>query len=75
MAVAVGSVVASVLMWQVGTRLGPPDPEVLALAAKRGTVLPDNLALGSPGALLAWPFAALVALCAVFLLIPGRHPE
>ena len=73
--VAVGSVVAAVVMWQVGTRLGPPDPQVLALAADRGTVLPDHLALGSPGALLVWPLASLVALCAVFLLIPGRHRE
>ncbi len=73
--VGIGSVVAALLMWQVGTRLGPPDPHVLALSAKRGTVLPDHLALGSPGALLAWPFSALVALCAVFLLIPGRHRE
>ena len=73
--VAVGSVVAAVLMWQVGTRLGPADPQVLALTAERGTVLPDHLALGSPGALLVWPLASLVALCAVFLLIPGRHRE
>ena len=74
-AVSIGSVVAAVSMWQVGARLGPADPQVLALTAERGTVLPDHLALGSPGALLVWPLASLVALCAVFLLIPGRHPE
>lgn len=70
--VLLGSVLASVLMWQVGTRLGPPDPDVLARTARRGTVLPDNLELGSLGALLALPLGACVALLTLFLLLPAR---
>ncbi len=73
--VTLGSVLAAVAMWQVGVHLGPADPRALALDSARGTVLPDHLELGSPGALLVWPFGALLALCTVFLLIPGRHRE
>jgi hypothetical protein len=75
LAVALGAALGAVVMWQVGSHLGPPDPEVLAATAKRGTVLPDDLELGSPGALLAMPFAGLLGLCAVFLLVPGRSRE
>lgn len=73
-AVLVGSTVASVLMWQVGTRLGPPDPDLLARDAPRGTVLPDDLELGSLGALVALPLGAMVALTVVFFLLPPRRP-
>lgn len=72
--VLVGSVLGSVTMWQVGTRLGPADPEVLARTAPRDTVLPDNLELGSLGALLAMPLGACLALLGVFLLLPARRP-
>lgn len=73
--VLVGSVLGSLVMWQVGTRLGPADPEVLARTARRDTVLPDNLELGSLGALLAMPLGACLALLAVFLLLPARRPR
>lgn len=71
--VLVGAVLGSLAMWQVGTRLGPADPEVLARTARRDTVLPDNLELGSLGALLAMPLGACVALLVVFLLLPARR--
>lgn len=71
-AVTVGSVLGSVLMWQVGTRLGPADPEVLARDLPRGTVLPDNLELGTLGALVALPLGAVLAVGVVFFLLPGR---
>lgn len=74
-AVLLGSVAGAVVMWQVGTALGPPDPDVLAETARRGTVLPDDLELGSLGALLALPLAGLLGLCAVFFLVPGRTRE
>lgn len=73
-AVLVGSSLGSVLMWQVGTRLGPADPDLLARTAPRGTVLPDDLELGSWGALVAMPLGALVALAVVFFLLPARRP-
>lgn len=71
-AVAVGSALASVLMWQVGTRLGPADPAVLARDLPRGTVLPDNLELGSLGALVSLPLGAVLAVGVVFFLLPAR---
>lgn len=73
-AVAVGSFLGSVVMWQVGTRLGPRDPELLARDLPRGTVLPDDLELGSLGALVALPLGALLALAVVFFLLPPRRP-
>jgi hypothetical protein len=72
--VALGSALGSVLMWQVGTRLGPPDPDALARDLPRGTVLPDDLELGSLGALVALPLGALLALAVVFFLLPPRRP-
>ena len=71
-AVAASSALASVLMWQVGTRLGPTDPEVLARDLPRGTVLPDNLELGSLGALVSLPLGAVLAVGVVFFLLPAR---
>jgi hypothetical protein len=73
-AVALGSALGSVLMWQVGTRLGPRDPDLLARDVPRGTVLPDDLELGSLGALVALPLGALLALAVVFFLLPPRRP-
>ena len=73
-AVTVGSALGSVLMWQVGTRLGPRDPDLLARDVPRGTVLPDDLELGSLGALVALPLGALLALTVVFFLLPPRRP-
>lgn len=72
--VALGSALGSVLMWQVGTRLGPADPDALARDLPRGTVLPDDLELGSLGALVALPLGALLALAVVFFLLPPRRP-
>lgn len=72
-AVVVGSALGTVLMWQVGTRLGPVDPEVLARTSPRGTVLPDDLELGSLGALVAMPLGAVAALTVVFFLLPSRR--
>ena len=71
-AVAVGSAVGSVLMWQVGTRLGPSDPDALARTLPRGTVLPDDLELGSLGALVSLPLGAVLAVGVVFFLLPAR---
>ncbi|MBF4160638.1 hypothetical protein [Nocardioides acrostichi] len=67
-----GSAGASVLMWQVGTRLGPPDPQIAASTAKDGTVLAGNLALGSPVALVVLPVAALLVYATVTILTLGR---
>lgn len=69
-AVLAASVLAAVVMWQVGTALGPPDPQVLALEAGRGATLPSDLSLDSLGALLAWPLASMLGMGSAYLVLP-----
>lgn len=75
--VVVASVLAAVVMWQVGAALGPPDPQELARTAGRGASLPSDLSLDSLGALLAWPLAAAFGTGSMYLLFPavGGRPR
>ena len=68
--VLVASVLAAVVMWQVGAVLGPADPQELARTAGRGASLPSDLSLDSLGALVAWPLGALVGLAGVYFALP-----
>ncbi|MBM7506704.1 hypothetical protein ABKW28_17350 [Nocardioides sp. 31GB23] len=68
--VLVASVLAAVVMWQVGAVLGPADPQELARTAGRGASLPSDLSLDSLGALVAWPLGALVGLSGVYFALP-----
>lgn len=68
--VVLSSVLAAVVMWQVGAALGPADPQELARTVGRGTSLPSDLGLDSLGALLAWPLAAALGTGSVYLLLP-----
>lgn len=81
-AVAVGSALAGWLMLQVGLELSPPDPEVLAKTAEDGTELDGHLYVGSSAdeealvkqpALLCFPAAALLGLCAIYLVTRSRR--
>ncbi|GAW51423.1 MULTISPECIES: hypothetical protein [unclassified Nocardioides] len=85
-AVVVGSVIATWLMIEVGSALGPPDPRHLALTAEEGTHLPADLTVSgaAPGDLprglgflryspwIALPTGALVGLTLVFLGLSAR---
>ncbi|GHJ58203.1 hypothetical protein NOK12_07220 [Nocardioides sp. OK12] len=73
--VGLASVLAALVMWQVGVALGPADPQELAATAGRGATLPSDLSLDSLGALLAWPLAALAGTGSVYLLLPSLHPR
>lgn len=69
--VVLASLLAAVVMWQVGVALGPPDPQELARTAGRGATLPSALGLDSLGALLAWPLAAALGTGSAYALLPG----
>ena len=71
--VVLASLLAGVVMWQVGAALGPPDPQELARTAGRGATLPSSLDLDSLGTLLAWPLASVLGLGSVYLLLPGSR--
>jgi hypothetical protein len=75
LAVTVGALVCGLVIYLVGTTLGPADPQELARTAKDGARLPGALALGGWTPLAACPFAALLASAAVYFLTTRRSPE
>lgn len=74
-AVAVGSVLAGVLMALVGTALGPADPDALARTAADGTELSGDLVLSGLSPYVAVPAGALFAVLVVFLATVGRADQ
>ncbi|WP_182526367.1 hypothetical protein [Nocardioides dongkuii] len=72
-AVVVGSCLAALLMFVVGTALGPPDPSELARSASDGTELEGHLHVSGASPFTALPFGALLALIVVFLGTAGRR--
>ncbi|MFF9805329.1 AAA family ATPase [Streptomyces coeruleorubidus] len=73
---AVGGLLGSLLAWRVGVWLGPAE-DVVAHAREvgRGVTFSAPLRLGAKGALLAWPFAALVLQLGLTALFGPRDPE
>jgi hypothetical protein len=73
---AVGGLLGSLLAWRVGVWLGPAE-DVVAHAREvgRGVTFSAPLRLGAKGALLAWPFAALVLHLGLTALFGPRDPE
>lgn len=73
-AVAVGSVLAAWLMYEVGTALAPPDPTVEARSADDYTELPGTLKVDGKGAFVAFPAGAMTGITVVFIgLTPTRR--
>ncbi len=75
---AVGGVLGSLLAWRLGVWLGPTSDLVAhARAVGKGAVFDGPLELRAKGALLAWPFAALLLHLALTALFGRRdeHPE
>jgi hypothetical protein len=62
---ALGGLLGAVVAWQVGQRLGPPNPFDAARGMAVGAVVDGPLRLGAKGFLLVWPIAAI----GVFLLL------
>ena len=84
--VLVAATLAGVVMYLVGTRLGPADPHLLAAGVADYTPLPGELELTAPDeglvpwrstALLAWPSGAMAGLVGVYLFggrgLPDRR--
>lgn len=57
---AVSATLAGIIAWQIGVRLGPPDPTTVN--AKVGDSIPQELAIDTVSAFLIWPIFALLAL-------------
>ncbi|MDT0381117.1 hypothetical protein RM572_20385 [Streptomyces sp. DSM 42041] len=73
---AVGGVLGSVIAWRLGVWLGPTEDLVAhARAVGKGTVFDGPLELKAKGALLAYPFGALLAHLACTALFGRRDPE
>ncbi|HET7431058.1 MAG TPA: hypothetical protein VFJ89_06090 [Nocardioides sp.] len=74
-AVAVGSVLAAVVMRLVGGWLGPADPMTVAATAANNTRVPGNLTISGHTAYLVWPMVSLFVLALVFFAWPGAEPH
>lgn len=73
---AVGGLLGSVLAWRLGVWLGPSQ-DVIAQAKSvgKGVTFDAPLKLNAKGALLAWPFSALVFHLGLTALFGPRDPE
>lgn len=71
----VGSMLAAWLMLSLGEWLGPTDPQMLAKTAEDGTRLRSALRVSGLPPLLSFPLGSLVALAAVYTLVPGKTRE
>ncbi|CAL9410096.1 MULTISPECIES: AAA family ATPase [unclassified Streptomyces] len=75
-ALAVGGLLGSVLAWRLGVWLGPSQDVIAqARSAGKGVTFDAPLELNAKGALLAWPFAALVFHLGLTALFGPRDPE
>ncbi len=73
-AVVVGSALATLLMYQVGTSLAPPDPTAAAATAEDYTALAGTLDVEGKGAFGALPVGAMTGLTIVFIgMSPTRR--
>nr|WP_246470072.1 hypothetical protein [Streptomyces olivoverticillatus] len=75
-ALAAGSLAASVIGWRLGIRLGPTSDVVAhAKAVGQGVVFDAPLRIGAKGVLLAWPLAAMAVHLGLTALFGPRDPE
>ncbi|MFF7390401.1 DUF2567 domain-containing protein [Streptomyces scabiei] len=75
-ALMVGGLLGAVLAWRLGVWLGPgTDVAARAKEAGRGVTFSAPLKLGAKGALLVWPFAALLVHLGLTAMFGPRDPE
>ena len=75
LAVSVGAVLATLLMWRVGLSLSPAAPHELARTAADGDRLPGRLEVSGASPFLMLPAIALGALALAFALLPKRDDD
>jgi hypothetical protein len=71
--VVVGSVVAALLMWKVGVRLGPANPTAAAAKAADNTRLQGNLTVSGHSPFVIWPLVSVLVLSLVYFVWPGAR--
>lgn len=71
-AIALGSMLAAWVMFEVGHALGPQDPRVLATGQPDRTIIASDLRLAGVSAYAAFPIGALTASLYLFLAASGR---
>ncbi|MFH9675731.1 AAA family ATPase [Streptomyces sp. NPDC017405] len=75
-ALGLGGLLGSLLAWRLGVWLGPAsDVLAHARAVGKGVTFPAPLKLSAKGALLAWPFAGLLAHLGLTALFGPRDEE
>ncbi|WEO97992.1 AAA family ATPase [Streptomyces sp. FXJ1.172] len=75
-ALGIGGLLGSLLAWRLGMWLGPGSDVIAhAKAVGKGVTFSAPLKLGAKGALLAWPFAALVVHLGLTAAFGPRDPE
>ncbi|MEV6807178.1 AAA family ATPase [Streptomyces sp. NPDC051132] len=75
-ALGLGGLLGSLLAWRLGVWLGPAsDVLAHARAVGKGVTFPAPLKLSAKGALLAWPFAGLLAHLGLTALFGPRDQE
>lgn len=75
LAVLGGAFLAAWLSAQVGTSLGPDDPNRVLADAAVGTKAPDRITLGADAAYLVWPIAAMLGAVVVQFTRPHAPEE
>jgi hypothetical protein len=75
LAVVVGAVLATFLMWRVGLALSPADPDVLARGAEDGARLPGRIEASGVSPFLVLPATALGALALAYATLAKRGRE
>ncbi len=71
--VVLGSALASLVMWKVGVRLGPPDPAAAAAHLADGRQVPGALAVSGHSPYLVWPMTSMFVLALMFFTLPAAR--
>ena len=75
LAVLLGAVLATYLMWRVGLALSAADPHVLARSAADGDKLPGRIEVSGSAPFVVLPAVALASLALTFAIFPKRDRD
>lgn len=75
LAVLAGAFLAAWLSAQLGTALGPEDPDKVLAGGEVGATAEEQVVLTADVAYLVWPISAMIGAVVVLWSRPGRRPE
>jgi hypothetical protein len=75
LAVLAGACLAAWLSAQLGTALGPEDPDKVLAGAEIGATAEERVVLTADVAYLVWPISAMIGAVVVLWSRPGRRPQ